>query len=102
MDITKKVDVAPNDFIKEINISLTTLDEQPDLSKCQALTRLTMMACELKSIDFNKVPASITTLQVLINDLSEIVLPSMPNLEELSAGSCPNMSKLDILSLIHI
>lgn len=95
-DITKKIEVAPNDFIKEVNISLTTLEEQPDLSKCQALTRLTMMACELKSIDFDKIPSSITTLQVLVNDLSEIVLPSMPNLEELSAGSCPNMSKVDV------
>lgn len=96
MDITKKIEIAPNDFIKEVNISLTTLEEQPDLSKCQALTRLTMMACELKSIDFDKIPASITTLQVLVNDLSEIVLPSMPNLDELSAGSCPNMSKVDV------
>lgn len=96
MDITKKIEIAPNDFIKEVNISLTTLEEQPDLTKCQALTRLTMMACELKSIDFDKIPASITTLQVLVNDLSEIVLPSMPNLDELSAGSCPNMSKVDV------
>ena len=96
MDITKKIEVAPNDFIKEVNISLTPLEEQPDLSKCQALTRLTMMACELKSIDFDKIPSSITTLQVLVNDLSEIVLPSMPNLDELSAGSCPNMSKVDV------
>lgn len=96
MEITKKITVAPNDFIKVVNISMTALDEQPDLSKCQALTRLTMMACELKNIDFDKIPASITTLQVLVNDLSEIVLPSMPNLDKLSAGSCPNMSKIDI------
>lgn len=95
-EVTKRVFVRENDHIIHLAITATPLEEQPDLSTCRALTRVSFTGCALSDIDFSKLPASIVELYVSTNKFSEVILPQLPNLRDLAVGSCPGLTKLDV------
>lgn len=95
-EIVKKISFAENDHLSELAVLLSPLEEQVDLSPCKALTYASFLGCRLTSFDFSKLPKSIKQLSLASNNLTEVVVPKLPNLEKLSVGTNPELKKLDI------
>lgn len=95
-DIVTKITFAENDHLTGVSVAMSPLVEQVDLSPCKALTYASFLGCNLTSFDFSKLPMSIENLSLASNNLTEVVVPNLPNLKNLAVSTNPLLKKLDI------
>lgn len=94
-EVTRKVEFADNSTITDVAITNTALTAPVDFRPCSRLRYVSLMACDLKTVDFSLFPASIEELHLLSNDLTEFVLPKMPSLINVDVAANPRLSKVD-------
>lgn len=101
-EITRRIVFAENDHIKDVAITMSQLDEQVDLRPCKALRYVSFMGTGLKKFDFALLPESIEELFLLMNELSEVAVPALPNLTNLNVGSNKDLAQVDVSLLTNL
>ena len=102
MERVKNLEFAENECIKQLSLMLNEFPQGLDLSANKALENVSFMSCEMQSLDFSKLPATLKQLYLSSNELTSVDLSGLPRLETIYIDENPKIQSVDFSKNPHL
>ena len=95
MDRLTNIEFAENDCIKQLSLMLNEFPQGLDVSNNKALENVSFMSCDMQSLNFSKLPATLKHLYLSNNELTSVDLSGLPRLETIYLDENPKIQTVD-------